>query len=591
MKTYGGASVSTSTTGSCLWLFDQQTLVGAIPFDLLHCYPYWSIWLQLFHNVFRTRPSNRTSSVLVKRKKVKRKWLVGLFALPIVAGLGYYVSLDQPNRRKVRVTLQGGVRFIRWGREHHLWIHPQFNKHALIFSVQLLHVFVQLLNAKFCRKFVKLWNWFRSYFVWQSLNILGPSTLVLWFLWTTSGHCIVSMKWDTWQNLINLFTCDQSEDRIHCRSNENKLLQDSDEWDQLAPTVHQRSASRILQGCLKNGGLYVKLGQGLVSMNHILPKEYTSTLEVLQDRVLPRGKGDVSCLCFVFYFCASGARPAVKWMCGFGSKLNSRDWRNRWSSFLWKTLGNHRMNYSRSSTTSQSLLQVLLRFTKLWPTTAKRLPWKWVFCTTEQRTHQVHQSRMKSIQIASNLRRPYFSIYLKNCFESRFRFSTLICATATQVTSEPLRFCWTLWPGCIPVLASSGSSLTWKRLWLRSWILNTKVTVANDVPENSVSSSIFMCQRSTGVKRARYFCWSHPCVQQTCRKICRMYFTWQLRCAVAFQRVLTTEFIDGCKISNVKEIKNMGLSLKDVSFLMTCGWITASVQENWNSNSCSQSEG
>lgn len=72
------------------------------------------------------------------------------------------------------------------------------------------------------------------------------------------------------------------------------LIQSSDEWAELAAPVHQRSATRILHGCLENGGLYVKLGQGLVSMNHILPKQYISTLEVLQDKVLPRGKDDAS---------------------------------------------------------------------------------------------------------------------------------------------------------------------------------------------------------------------------------------------------------------------------------------------------------
>ena len=60
----------------------------------------------------------------------------------------------------------------------------------------------------------------------------------------------------------------------------------------MAP-CHNRAALRILDGCLKNGGLYVKLGQGLVSMNHVLPKEYTSTLEILQDQVLHRGKDEV----------------------------------------------------------------------------------------------------------------------------------------------------------------------------------------------------------------------------------------------------------------------------------------------------------
>ena len=45
---------------------------------------------------------------------------------------------------------------------------------------------------------------------------------------------------------------------------------------------------------MKNGGLYIKLGQGLVSMNHILPKEYLSTLEVLQDKALHRKTNEVN---------------------------------------------------------------------------------------------------------------------------------------------------------------------------------------------------------------------------------------------------------------------------------------------------------
>ena len=49
--------------------------------------------------------------------------------------------------------------------------------------------------------------------------------------------------------------------------------------------VHSRSAQRILATCLRNGGLYIKFGQGLVSMNHVLPKEYLDTLRVLQNQV------------------------------------------------------------------------------------------------------------------------------------------------------------------------------------------------------------------------------------------------------------------------------------------------------------------
>lgn len=46
--------------------------------------------------------------------------------------------------------------------------------------------------------------------------------------------------------------------------------------------IHQRSANRIVQGCLQNGGIYIKLGQGLAAVNHILPKEYIESLSILQ---------------------------------------------------------------------------------------------------------------------------------------------------------------------------------------------------------------------------------------------------------------------------------------------------------------------
>lgn len=58
--------------------------------------------------------------------------------------------------------------------------------------------------------------------------------------------------------------------------------------------IHQRAADRILGACLKNGGSYIKLGQGLVSMNHILPKEYVETLKALQDKCLARKEDEVT---------------------------------------------------------------------------------------------------------------------------------------------------------------------------------------------------------------------------------------------------------------------------------------------------------
>ncbi|XP_064640596.1 uncharacterized aarF domain-containing protein kinase 5-like isoform X2 [Lineus longissimus] len=69
--------------------------------------------------------------------------------------------------------------------------------------------------------------------------------------------------------------------------------EEADDFNEAIRPCHKRAAERILKGCLKNGGLYIKLGQGLVSMNHILPKEYLSTLEVLQDKALTRRKDEV----------------------------------------------------------------------------------------------------------------------------------------------------------------------------------------------------------------------------------------------------------------------------------------------------------
>uniref|UniRef100_A0A8B9ZZ93 AarF domain containing kinase 5 n=1 Tax=Anas zonorhyncha TaxID=75864 RepID=A0A8B9ZZ93_9AVES len=56
---------------------------------------------------------------------------------------------------------------------------------------------------------------------------------------------------------------------------------------------HQRAAERLLRGALRNGGLYIKLGQGLCAFNHLLPPEYIATLRLLEDRALQRGHREV----------------------------------------------------------------------------------------------------------------------------------------------------------------------------------------------------------------------------------------------------------------------------------------------------------
>jgi len=66
------------------------------------------------------------------------------------------------------------------------------------------------------------------------------------------------------------------------------LVDQSEEYQEVLSMVHTRSAGRILQACLNNGGLYIKFGQGLVT-HGVLPKEYSEVLVVLQDKALNRG--------------------------------------------------------------------------------------------------------------------------------------------------------------------------------------------------------------------------------------------------------------------------------------------------------------
>jgi len=66
-----------------------------------------------------------------------------------------------------------------------------------------------------------------------------------------------------------------------------RLDENDPEYETKVKVLHKKSAERLLETCLLNGGLYIKVGQGFAAINHILPVEYTSTLSLLQDRCLP----------------------------------------------------------------------------------------------------------------------------------------------------------------------------------------------------------------------------------------------------------------------------------------------------------------
>ncbi|XP_041811562.1 uncharacterized aarF domain-containing protein kinase 5 isoform X1 [Chelmon rostratus] len=59
---------------------------------------------------------------------------------------------------------------------------------------------------------------------------------------------------------------------------------------------HQRTAECMVEGAIRNGGIYIKLGQGLCSFNHLLPPEYIRTLQILEDKALNRRYKEVDAL-------------------------------------------------------------------------------------------------------------------------------------------------------------------------------------------------------------------------------------------------------------------------------------------------------
>lgn len=82
------------------------------------------------------------------------------------------------------------------------------------------------------------------------------------------------------------------------------IHEDDDTYPDILAGVHQRSADRMLNMCLTNGGLYIKLGQGLVSLDHVLPRQYPQTLRALQDKCLMRKRGEVNQLFLEDFGCS-----------------------------------------------------------------------------------------------------------------------------------------------------------------------------------------------------------------------------------------------------------------------------------------------
>ncbi|KAL7990261.1 hypothetical protein Chor_010615 [Crotalus horridus] len=130
----------------------------------------------------------------------------------------------------------------------------------------------------------------------QSASCLSPPTLQLYW---TEGAAEEDLSRDSGGpspshgHLLRLGReAGPEEDAVGGRQR-GALCQNSPEYVAAVSRCHQRSAESIVFGAIQNGGLYIKLGQGLCSFPHILPQEYVNTLRTLEDQALRRGYTEV----------------------------------------------------------------------------------------------------------------------------------------------------------------------------------------------------------------------------------------------------------------------------------------------------------
>uniref|UniRef100_A0A0R3U0D7 ABC1 domain-containing protein n=1 Tax=Rodentolepis nana TaxID=102285 RepID=A0A0R3U0D7_RODNA len=72
-----------------------------------------------------------------------------------------------------------------------------------------------------------------------------------------------------------------------------KFDENSENYSTVMNRCHQEAGDMILAGCLLNGGLFIKMGQGLTTMSHLIPTQITSTLEALHDKAIARSPNEV----------------------------------------------------------------------------------------------------------------------------------------------------------------------------------------------------------------------------------------------------------------------------------------------------------
>ncbi|GAB1610413.1 aarF domain-containing protein kinase 1-like [Argonauta hians] len=59
----------------------------------------------------------------------------------------------------------------------------------------------------------------------------------------------------------------------------------SPDYSNIRSQLHTRSAERLRDVCLRNGGVFIKVGQHIGSLDYLLPPEYVTTMSMLYDKV------------------------------------------------------------------------------------------------------------------------------------------------------------------------------------------------------------------------------------------------------------------------------------------------------------------
>jgi predicted unusual protein kinase regulating ubiquinone biosynthesis (AarF/ABC1/UbiB family) len=69
---------------------------------------------------------------------------------------------------------------------------------------------------------------------------------------------------------------------------------DAAAWKEMLSACHTRAANRLLELALENGGLYIKVGQSVPQLNHVIPVEFCRIMQTLNDRAYVRPIAEVN---------------------------------------------------------------------------------------------------------------------------------------------------------------------------------------------------------------------------------------------------------------------------------------------------------